>query len=201
MQNSNRSQKNSHSCVPLKDLIARHDYRGLVPRNDMFFWTERKTSIGLKDSIVDYWICSIWGVCAQQSSVSSADCQIAGEALELLVTCLSLRQNLIPKQVFSYLIFSLVTFFVFYRLKTVLVRLITVFVRFKNCIRPNLEINVLESTFFVRKSLKVIWACQFSGSRYSGLPDTEPLPVLFARIRILPSTTKKLRKRYLWSLI
>ncbi len=37
------------------------------------------------------------GVCAQQSTVSSADCQIAGEALELLVTCLSLRQNLIPR--------------------------------------------------------------------------------------------------------
>ena len=38
------------------------------------------------------------GVCAQQSQpVSSADCQIAGEALELFVTCLTLRQNLMGR--------------------------------------------------------------------------------------------------------
>eukprot|EP00090_Calanus_glacialis_P047045 TRINITY_DN9530_c0_g1_i3.p1 TRINITY_DN9530_c0_g1~~TRINITY_DN9530_c0_g1_i3.p1 ORF type:complete len:2633 (-),score=502.34 TRINITY_DN9530_c0_g1_i3:271-7929(-) len=37
------------------------------------------------------------GVCAQQSNISSIDCQIAGEALELFVTCLSLRQNLIAR--------------------------------------------------------------------------------------------------------
>ena len=37
------------------------------------------------------------GVCAQQSNISSIDCQIAGEALELFVTCLSLRQNLISR--------------------------------------------------------------------------------------------------------
>jgi ubiquitin carboxyl-terminal hydrolase 9/24 len=37
------------------------------------------------------------GVCAQQSSISSLDCQIAGEALELFVTCLTLRQNLISR--------------------------------------------------------------------------------------------------------
>ena len=37
------------------------------------------------------------GVCAQQTTISSLDCQIAGEALELFVTCLSLRQNLISR--------------------------------------------------------------------------------------------------------
>ena len=37
------------------------------------------------------------GVCSQQSAISSIDCQIAGEALELFVTCLSLRQNLISR--------------------------------------------------------------------------------------------------------
>ena len=37
------------------------------------------------------------GVCSLQSSISSIDCQIAGEALELFVTCLSLRQNLISR--------------------------------------------------------------------------------------------------------
>ena len=37
------------------------------------------------------------GVCSQQSTISSIDCQIAGEALELFVTCLSLRQNLISR--------------------------------------------------------------------------------------------------------
>ena len=37
------------------------------------------------------------GVCSQQSTISSSDCQIAGEALELFVTCLQLRQNLISK--------------------------------------------------------------------------------------------------------
>merc|ERR1719270_164691 len=37
------------------------------------------------------------GVCSQQSVISSIDCQIAGEALELFVTCLSLRQNLISR--------------------------------------------------------------------------------------------------------
>jgi len=37
------------------------------------------------------------GVCAQQTTVSSVDCQIAGEALELFVTCLSLRQNLMSR--------------------------------------------------------------------------------------------------------
>ena len=37
------------------------------------------------------------GVCSQQTTISSLDCQIAGEALELFVTCLSLRQNLISR--------------------------------------------------------------------------------------------------------
>jgi ubiquitin carboxyl-terminal hydrolase 9/24 len=37
------------------------------------------------------------GVCAQQSTISSIDVQIAGEALELFVTCLSLRQNLMGR--------------------------------------------------------------------------------------------------------
>ena len=37
------------------------------------------------------------GVCSQQTVISAIDCQIAGEALELFVTCLSLRQNLISR--------------------------------------------------------------------------------------------------------
>ena len=37
------------------------------------------------------------GLCSQQTNISSIDCQIAGEALELFVTCLSLRQNLISR--------------------------------------------------------------------------------------------------------
>jgi len=37
------------------------------------------------------------GICAQQTQVSPADSQIAGEALELLVTCLTLRQCLLPR--------------------------------------------------------------------------------------------------------
>ena len=36
-------------------------------------------------------------ICSQQTNISSIDCQIAGEALELFVTCLSLRQNLISR--------------------------------------------------------------------------------------------------------
>ena len=37
------------------------------------------------------------GLCSQQTDISAIDCQIAGEALELFVTCLSLRQNLISR--------------------------------------------------------------------------------------------------------
>jgi len=57
--------------------------------------TGSSASTGSDTSTVDQSLHA--GVCSQQTTISSLDCQIAGEALELFVTCLSLRQNLISR--------------------------------------------------------------------------------------------------------